>query len=330
MQRGGGGAGMVVAIPRRIPGRFDVPGAEVRMGGEDGMARADLLRFVRGATAVVTWVSERVDAEFLDAAGPGLKAVCNFAVGVDNIDLPACESRGIVVTNTPGAVTEGTADMAWALLLAVARRVVVADRFARSAEYERRGPLGPTEFVGLDLTGRTLLIVGAGRIGFATALRGLGWGMRVLYVARSRHLEFELAPLAGRRVSLEEGLREADVVSIHTPLTPQTRHLIDAKAISLMKRTAILINTARGPIVDEAALATAVRERRIFGAGLDVFEREPVVHPEIAASEHVVLSPHIGSGAARYRELMTEMVAENVRAVLAGERPPNLVRFTRS
>lgn len=289
------------------------------------MGREELLRFVRGATVVVTWVSERVDAEFLDAAGPGLRAVCNFAVGVDNIDLEVCKSRGVVVTNTPGAVTEGTADMAWALLLAVARRVVAADRFARSPEYERRGPLGPTEFVGLDLTGRTLLIVGAGRIGFATALRGLGWGMRVLYVARSRHLEFELAPLAGRRVSLEEGLREADVVSIHTPLTSETRHLIDAKALGLMKRTAILINTARGPIVDEGALAEAVRERRIYGAGLDVFEDEPRIHPGIVASEHVVLSPHIGSGAARYRELMTEMVLENVRAVLAGRKPPNVV-----
>jgi glyoxylate reductase len=207
----------------------------------------------------------------------------------------------------------------------VARRLIPADRFARGPEYPKRGPLGPTEFVGTDLTGRTLLIVGAGRIGFATAIRSIGWGMRVLYAARTRHWDFELAPLAARRVEIDDGLREADVVSLHTPLTPETRHLIDARRLSLMKPTAILINTARGPIVDEAALAAALRERRIFGAGLDVFEQEPRVHPDLIGLDNVAMTPHIGSGAARYREMMTEMVVENVRAVLAGQKPPNLV-----
>jgi len=267
-----------------------------------------------------------VDRELLDAAGPGLKAVCNFAVGTDNIDLKACRERGVVVTNTPNAVTEGTADMAWALMLAVARRLIPADRFARSPEYAKRGPLGPVEFVGGDLTGRTLLIVGAGRIGRAVAMRSIGWGMRVLYVARSMHWDFELAPLAAKRVTLEEGLKEADVVSIHTPLTPETRHLINERTLKLMKPSAILINTARGPIVEEAALVRALEEKRIYGAGLDVFEDEPRVHPGLITMEQVVLSPHIGSAAERYREMMTAMVEENVRAVLAGREPPNLVR----
>ena len=317
----------IVAITRHVPGTVDIPGAEIRIGGDvhERMPREQLAEFVRGATILVTWVSERVDGEVLSSAGPGLKAVCNFAVGVDNIDLAACKSRGVIVTNTPNAVTEGTADMAWALILAVARRVVPADRYARGPEYARRGPLGPDELLGLDLTGRTLLIVGAGRIGFATAMRSIGWGMRVLYVARSRHWDFELAPLAARRVTLDEGLREADVVSVHTPLTPETRHLIDTRALSLMKPTAVLVNTARGPVVDEAALAVALKEGRIFGAGLDVFEEEPRVHPGLIGLDNCVLTPHIGSGARKYRELMTTMVCENARAVLAGREPPNRV-----
>lgn len=298
----------------------------MRYGPDRALTTEELHGLVRGARAVVTWVSERVDAGVLDAAGPGLKAVCNFAVGTDNIDLKECRGRGVLVTNTPNAVTEGTADMAWALILAVARRLVPADRFARGPEYPQRGPLGPTEFVGADLTGRTLLIVGAGRIGRAVALRSIGWGMRVLYVARSMHWDMELAPLAARRVTLEEGMREADVVSIHTPLTPETRHLIDAKAIGLMKPTAILVNTARGPIVDEGALVEALKGKRIYGAGLDVFEREPIVHPGLVGLENAVLTPHIGSAAARYREMMTAMVEANVRAVLEGKEPPNLVR----
>lgn len=315
----------VVAVSRPLPGDVQFPGAEVRFGPPDRMSREELLRFVRGAAVAITWVSERVDAELLAAAGPQLRAVCNFAVGTDNIDLGACKARGVIVTNTPDAVTEGTADMAWALILAVARRLVEADRFARSPEYAARGPLGPTEFVGLDLTGKTLLIVGAGRIGFATAMRSIGWGMRVLYAARSQHWEFELAPLAARRVELHDGLREADVVSIHTPLTPQTRRLIDARALALMKPTAILINTARGPIVDEGALVEALKERRIYGAGLDVFEEEPRVHPGLIGLTNCVLTPHIGSAALKYREMMTQMACENARAVLEGREPPNRV-----
>lgn len=312
-------------VTHRVPGEVVVPGAEVRQSQAEKQTRDEVLRSIAGASFVVSMYFDRVDKEFLDAAGPQLRGVCNFAVGFDNIDVKLCKERGIKVANTPGAVTEGTADLAWTLLLACARRLIEADRFARSEEYARRGPLGITEFLGLDLTGRTLLIVGAGRIGYATALRSIGWGMRVLYVARSRHLDFELAPLAARRVTLEEGLREADVVSVHTPLTPETRHIIDARAISLMKQTAILINTSRGPTVDESALVDALRSRKIWGAGLDVFEQEPRVHPGLLDLDNVVLAPHIGSAETKYRLLMTEMVSENARAVLAGREPVNPV-----
>mgnify|MGYP001196727886 CR=1 FL=1 len=315
-----------IAITRRLPGTIDPPAPRVVMHeSERAMPRDELLRFVRGATAVVTWVSERVDAAFLDAAGPSLKGVCNYAVGTDNIDLAACKDRGVIVTNTPDAVTEGTADLAFALILAVARRLIEADAYARSDVYPEQGPLGPTEFLGQDLTGKTILIVGAGRIGRAVALRSLGWGMRVLYVARTTHLDFELAPIAASRVSLDDGLAAADVVSIHTPLTPQTRGLIGARQLALLKPTAILVNTARGPIVDEAALVDALGRKRLWGAGLDVFEREPIVHPGLKSLTNATLTPHIGSGAIRFREMMTRMALANAGAVVAGREPPNRV-----
>ncbi|GMV25313.1 MAG: D-glycerate dehydrogenase [Phycisphaerae bacterium] len=315
----------VVVVTRSVPGEVAVTGATVRVMGDQKPSADELKAAIRGASVVVTMFSDRVDRAFLDAAGPSLKGICNFAVGFDNIDLAACRERGVIVTNTPHAVTEGTADLAWTLILAVARRLIEADRFARSPEYPARGPLGISEFLGADLTGRNLLIVGAGRIGYATALRSIGWGMRVMYTARSRHVDFELAPLAGRRVTLEEGLREADVISIHTPLTPQTRHLIDARAIALMKPTAILVNTSRGPVVDEAALAAALQDRRIFGAGLDVFEDEPRVHPGLIGLTNCTLTPHIGSAEDKYRRLMTEMVCENAAAIIAGREPPNRI-----
>jgi glyoxylate reductase len=289
------------------------------------LPRPALLEHVRGASAVVTWVSERVDAEFLDACGPTLRAVCNFAVGTDNIDLPECRRRGVIVTNTPGAVTEGTANLAWALILAVARRVAEGDRYVRSGRFAAEGPLAPAEFLGLDITGRDLLIVGAGRIGYATALRGLGFGMRPLYVARSQHLEFEMAPLCASRVELDEGLARAGVVSIHTPLTPDTRGLINARRLALMRPTAILVNTARGPIVDEAALVDALQRRQIWGAGLDVYEREPALHPGLAELDNCVLTPHVGSGEEKYRRLMGEMAFASARAALEGREPPNRV-----
>ncbi len=315
----------IVAVTRAVPGELAVPGARVRIMGEPLAPVDEIHRFIAGCDILVPMAVNRVDSAMLDAAGPTLRGVCVYASGYDNVDLDACRARGIPVTNVPDAVTEGTADMAWLLVLAVARRLVEGDRFVRSGAWRDHGPVSMTGFMGRDLTGRTLHIVGAGRIGLGVAMRSLAWGMRVLYTARSRHREFELAPVCARRVGLEEGLAEADVVSIHTPLTPETRHLIDARRLALMKPTAILVNTARGPVIDEAALAGALRDGRIYGAGLDVFEHEPAVHPDLVGLDNVTMTPHIGSAEARFREEMTRMVAANAAAILAGEEPPNRV-----
>lgn len=315
----------LVAITRAVPGTPSVPGATLRLGGPDQLARPALLEHVRGCDVAITMFHDRVDDEFLDAAGPRLKGVCNFAVGVDNIDLAACARRGLPVTNTPDAVTEGTANLAVLLMLAAARRLSAADRFVRAGRFEREGNGFPAGWLGMHLTGQTLLIVGPGRIGRAVALRALAFGMRIAYAGRSRKLEWELAPLAAARVSLDEGLSTADVVSIHCPLTPETRHLLDARRIALLKPTAIVVNTARGPIIDEAALAAALKAGRIWGAGLDVYEFEPRVHPDLLTLDNVALAPHIGSAEGKYRELMTRMVCDNAAAILAGRRPPDLV-----
>lgn len=313
----------IIAVTRTIPGTLSIPGAEIRPGGNDVMPRPRILDHARGAHILVSMFTDKVDDDLLDAAGPQLMGVCNFAVGVDNIDLDACRRRGIKVGNTPDAVTEGTANMALALLLATARRLVEADRFARSGAWHKRGPMGMAEFMGLDICGKLLLIVGAGRIGYATALRAMAFGMRIGYVARSRHTEFELAPLAARRYELDDGLAAADVVSIHTPLSPETRHLINARRLALLKPQAILINTARGPIVDEAALVEHLRAKRIWGAGLDVFEREPALAPGLAELDNVVMTPHLGSAEERWRGLMAQMVQENCLAILDGRDPPH-------
>lgn len=317
----------IVCITRAVVGKARIDGVDLRIP-PDGpkMSRAELLAFVRGAVAIGTMFDDKVDAELLDAAGPGLKGVCNYAVGIDNIDLAECRKRGVQVANTPDAVTEGTANLALGLMLAVGRRIAEADRFCRAGRFEREGNAFPGGWCGVHFTGQTLLIVGAGRIGRAVALRGQSLGMRVEYVARSRHLEFEQAPLAARWVELDEALPRADVVSIHTPLTLETRGLIGDARLRLMKPSAILINTSRGPTVDEAALVEALRERRIYGAGLDVFEQEPKIHPGLIALDNVVMTPHIGSAETFWREQMTRMVCENLRAMATGGTAANLVR----
>lgn len=336
--------GPLVAITRAVPVRSGVGGggtqgaaaslrimspvgpARVVMGPDHpAMSRAELLRFVHGASVIVSMFNDRIDRELLDAAGSRLAGVCNFAVGYDNFDLAACRERGVVLCNCPDAVTEGTANLAWALILACTRMLVPADRHVRSGAFERAGNPSIMDWLGVHLTGQKLLIVGAGRIGMATALRGLAFGMRVLYTARSRHVDFELAPLGAQRVELDEGLATADVVSVHTPLTDQTRHLIDARRLGLMKPTAVIVNTARGLVIDEAALTAALRERRIWAAGLDVFEREPSVSAELRGLDNAVFTPHIGSAERYWREVMTEVVVANAEAILAGRTPPNRV-----
>lgn len=268
-----------------------------------------LLQAARRSMALVTLLTDRVDRRVLEA-GRRLRIVANVAVGVDNIDVDAATRLGILVTNTPGVLTESTADLTWALILAVARRVVEGDALVRAGKF--RG----WDFDllrGMELRGKTLGIVGAGRIGRAVARRARGFGMKILEHSRAKG------------VPLARLLKASDVVSIHVPMSPATRHLIGTRELRLMKPSAILINTARGPIVDEKALVAALKSRRISGAGLDVYEREPDVEPGLLKMKSVVLLPHLGSATDESRRAMLDTAIRNVKAALAGRRPPNLV-----
>jgi len=288
----------------------------------DPMPRDELLRRVAACDGLVCMLADRIDAAALDAA-PRLKGIANFAVGIDNIDLAAATARGIPVTNTPGVLTDATAELAWALMLAAARRIVEGDRLVRRGAFTG---WAPTLLRGMQVTGATLGIVGAGRIGTATGLRAGAFGMRVVYFNRRPSEPLDAA--GARRVELDELLRAADVVSIHLPLTDETRHLIGARELALMKPTAILVNTGRGAIVDEAALVEALRAGRIAGAGLDVYEHEPALAPGLAELDNVVLLPHLGSATVATRDRMATMVAESLVAILDGRRPENLVNST--
>jgi glyoxylate reductase len=275
---------------------------------------------VRGADAIVTMPRDRVDAALLDAAGGQLRVVANFAVGYDNLDLDACRARGVAATNTPDTLVETTADLAFALILAGLRRVAEGDRLIRA----RRPWAWRWDFMlGRDAWGSTLGIVGLGAIGRAVARRARGFSMPVLYAQRHAAPPAVEEELGARRLPLDELLAAADVVSLHVPLTPQTHHLIDAAALRSMKPTAHLVNTARGPVVDEAALADALRGGDIASAGLDVFEREPEVHPGLLELENVVLMPHLGSASVATRERMALRAARNVVEALAGRRAPD-------
>jgi len=268
--------------------------------------------------AIVCLLGVKIDAELLDRA-PKLRVVANVAVGYDNIDVPACTARGVVATNTPDVLTEATADCAWALLLSAARRVPEGDRYVRSGKWKRWDWV---TLRGADVHGRTLGILGAGRIGQAVGHRAVGFSMQVLYTSRERKLLFEHTSLA-RRVEFKTLLRESDFLSIHVPLSKETRHLIGAKELAMMKTGAILINTARGPIVDEAALVRALKSGKLAAAGLDVFEREPKIHPGLLKLENVALLPHIGSATDSARRRMVETALRNCIAALKGEMPPN-------
>jgi glyoxylate reductase len=287
--------------------------------GAESIGREELLRRVAGADAVVSLLTERIDAELLDAAGPQLKVVANVAVGYDNIDVPACTERGIVATNTPGVLTEATADIAFGLILSATRRLGEGERLIRSGQAWKWGMFF---LLGSSLHGKTLGVVGMGGIGQATATRAKAFGMEIVYQSRSAIDPEIAAALGARRVDLEELLAISDIVSLHCPYGPATRHLIGAEQLAAMKDSAYLINTARGPIVDEAALASALREGLIAGAGLDVFENEPSVHPGLLELENVVLAPHLGSATVETRTAMAMLAAENVLAVLGGQRPP--------
>jgi glyoxylate reductase len=290
--------------------------------GDDAMPRDELLSGVAGKAGAITLLTDRVDDEFLDAAGDHLLIVANYAVGFDNIDVAACTSRGVLASNTPDVLTETTADTAWALLMAAARRVPEGDRFLR-----RRVPWvwGPEMMLGQDVHHKTLGIVGFGRIGHALARRARGFGMTVLY-----HDVYRPAPELERELGveyreLEDLLAEADFVSLHVNLSPETHHLINRERLERMKPTAVVVNTSRGPVIDEAALATALREGEIFAAGLDVFEHEPEVHPDLLELENAVIIPHLGSATVDTRLAMGMLAVDNLFAALEGRRPPTLI-----
>lgn len=287
--------------------------------GPQTITREELLRRVAGADAIVSLLTERVDAELLDAAGPQLKVVANVAVGYDNIDVPACTERGVVATNTPGVLIEATADIAFGLILTATRRLGEGERLIRSGQAWKWGMFF---LLGSSLQGKTLGIVGMGGIGQATARRAKAFGMEIVYQSRSEVDPQIAAELDARRVDLDELLAVADVVSLHCPYGPATHHLIGAEQLAAMKNSAFLINTARGPIVNEDALATALREGVIAGAGLDVFEKEPSVHPELLGLDNVALVPHLGSATVETRTAMAMLAADNALAVLSGEQPP--------
>ncbi|HET7762285.1 MAG TPA: D-glycerate dehydrogenase [Phycicoccus sp.] len=311
-----------VVVTARLPGtaveRLRAAHEVTARDADDPTPREELLDLVRGAEALVTMLVDRVDDELLDAAGPGLRVVANVAVGFDNVDLDACAARGVTVTNTPGVLTDATADLAFALVLMVTRRLGEAEREVRTGE-----PWGWGMFhlLGTSVQDKAIGIVGPGAIGLATARRARAFGMRVLLHGRSRPDPAVVAELEARVVDLPTLLAESDVVSLHTPLTPQTRHLVGAPELRAMKRTAHLVNTSRGPVVDEAALVEALRAGEIAGAGLDVFEDEPRVHPGLLERDDVVLLPHVGSATFETRAAMADLAADNVLAVLAG-RPP--------
>jgi glyoxylate reductase len=287
---------------------------------EFGIPRPELLEVVAGRDALITMLTEQVDAELLQAAGPQLKIVANHAVGFDNVNLADCTAAGVLATNTPDVLTETTADTAFALLMTAARRLGEGERLLRSG---RKWIWGPLMMLGQDVHHKTIGIVGFGRIGQAVAGRAKGFGMRVLYTDA-----IQLPPDVedgATRVELDELLEQADFVSIHTNLAEETRHLFGHEEFKRMKPTAVLVNTSRGPVVDEAALADALEAGELFAAGLDVFEREPDVNAKLLELENVVVIPHLGSATVDTRDAMGHLAVDNVFAALDGTRPPTLL-----
>jgi glyoxylate reductase len=319
MAKGGESLPEKVLVTREIPeaGLYLLEDFAVSVLFERPPERGELLEAIRGMDGVLSTATEKIDGEVLDAAGDDLKVVANMAVGYDNIDVRAARERGVVVTNTPGVLDETTADVAFMLMLAAARRLGEGERLLRAGKWEW---WGPKQLRGLDVWGKKLGILGLGRIGQAVARRAKGFGMEILYHNRSRNGSAE-KELGAHYLELRELLSESDFISIHTPLTDETRHLIGAEELESMKPGAVLVNSSRGPVVDEGALADALENGRIFAAGLDVYEEEPKVHPKLLELENVVLAPHIGSASIETRDKMATLAAENLAAVLRGEQP---------
>lgn len=289
---------------------------------DDAISRAELLSMVAGADAIVSLLTEKIDDELLDAAGPQLQSVSNVAVGYNNIDVPACEKRGVLVTNTPGVLTEATADIAMSLILMATRRLGEGERVIRAQEPWQWGMF---YMLGMGLQGRQLGIVGMGQIGVATARRAKAFGMNIAYTRRTPLDDQVIAELDAKFMTMDELIESSDVLSLHCPYSPATHHLMSENQFARMKKTAFLINTARGPIVDEAALVTALKAGEIAGAGLDVFENEPAVDPGLLELDNAVLIPHLGSATVETRAAMADIAATNALAILAGDQAPNLV-----
>jgi glyoxylate reductase len=302
----------------RLKAEHDVTAWE----SDDAISRADLLAMVAGADAIVSLLTEKIDDELLDAAGPQLKSVSNVAVGYNNIDVPACENRGVLVTNTPGVLTEATADIAMSLILMATRRLGEGERVIRA---QQPWQWGMFYMLGMGLQGRQLGIVGMGQIGIATARRAKAFGMNIAYTRRTPLEDHVIEELDAKFMTMDELIESSDVLSLHCPYSSATHHLMSENQFARMKKTAFLINTARGPIVDEAALVTALKSGEIAGVGLDVFENEPTVHPGLLELDNAVLIPHLGSATVETRAAMADIAATNALAILAGSQAPNLV-----
>lgn len=314
-----------IFVTREIPERglkllYDAFGQDsVTVSPQDAVIPRDkLLAGVKGVDALLPILTETIDAEVMDAAGPQLKIIANYAVGYNNVDVKAATERGIPVTNTPGVLTETTADTAFGLILAAARRFGEGERIARAGQWAGWGPM---QLLGVDVHHATLGIFGMGRIGQAVAQRAKGFNMKVLYTDSSRLDESLEKELNATSVDMDTLLRESDIISIHVPLLPETRHAFGAEEFKKMKKTAVLVNTARGPVIDEAALAKALHDGEIFAAGIDVFEEEPKIHPELLKCENAVLIPHLGSASWETRSRMAEIAATNIVNVLTGKKP---------
>lgn len=294
---------------------------DVEINEEDRvLTREELLGNVGGKDGILCLLTDKIDGEVIKAADKA-KVFANYAVGYDNIDVAAATKKKIIVTNTPGVLTDTTADLAWALLFAVARRIVEADMFTRKGLFKGWAPM---LLLGRDVTGATLGILGAGRIGTAVALKSQGFKMKVLYYDERRNETLE-STLGAKKVDKEKLLKESDFISVHLPLTKDTFHFLGDDEFRLMRSTACLINTSRGPVINERALADALKSRRIAGAALDVYEEEPRLSPGLAELDNVVIVPHIGSASIQTRTKMAVMAAENLMAALKGERPKNIV-----
>lgn len=309
----------VVVVTRPLPSPgvavLTEAGFDVRVNPDDRpLPRAELFSLVAEADALLCMLSDPVNAELLDAA-PNLKVVSNYAVGFDNVDVAEARRRGIEVTTTPDVLTEATADLAWALLLAASRRIGEGDRLVRAGEWTG---WGPNQLIGQPVGGRTLGIIGMGAIGRAVARRGRGFSMPVVYFNRNRLDAAVEAELGARYVTVDELIATADVISLHAPLNDESRHLLDAAAFARMKPTAVLVNTGRGALIDEAALVEALRTGQIAAAGLDVYEREPALTEGLTELDNVVMAPHLGSATTTARAAMVRLCAENIGNVLAG------------